>query len=173
MTIKDQFQTIKPARRLWKRGEIKSFFAIAIIIIVSGLFLQTPLVAQAGGGNSPKLKLKITVTNLDTGQVIGQRATINNNTPIQVSVKTNGINCAGAFVLSARGDTSTGAPPVVIYQSVPIIIGPAIGDNTATGETHIATDWEGGFQNYKVSAVCNGFRTKQFDSDFFEFFVRQ
>jgi hypothetical protein len=70
-------------------------------------------------------------------------------------------------VVTALG--ASGAPPSVLVQSVPFIIGPAVGSNEATGAVLQAAGVD---NDWKVTASCNGARRGQIAFAFHEFLVR-
>jgi len=113
------------------------------------------------------LEIKISVNNLDTGEPIRQRQTdVVENSEFQVTVRTNGIDCAGQIVVTALGAPTF--PPSVLVQSFDFIIGPFGGSNSALFEPLFAN----GFGNvWKISASCNGAVPQQFAFDSFEFLV--
>lgn len=112
-----------------------------------------------------RLRLRVTVRNADTGERIGWHTPL--GTPFQVTVSTNDVDCAGQFVVTALGASS--APPSVLVQVVPFIIGPAVGSNEVTGgileAAGVDNDW-------KVTASCTGARRGQIAFALHEFLVR-
>jgi len=111
------------------------------------------------------LKIKLSVENLTTAQPIRRGQTVDKDDLFQVTVTTNGVDCAGQWVVT-RPDPV--APPIIIVQVIPFIIGPTVGNNSATGFI-LAADNTG--DDYKISASCNGASPRQFHFDSFEFFV--
>jgi hypothetical protein len=109
-----------------------------------------------------RLRIGIRVTDVATGQPIGE--SVSSGTSFQVTVSTNGIDCAGQWVVTSIG--APGLPPSVIVQAVPFIVGPALGNDSAVG--FILTTSPN--NRYKVSASCNGFEVGEHDFAFFEFF---
>jgi hypothetical protein len=83
-----------------------------------------------------------------------------------VTVTTNGIDCAGQFVVTALG--APGAPPSVLVQFIAFIVGPAFGSNDATGFILVAA---GNENNFKITASCNGSRRSERAFAFSEFWV--
>lgn len=123
------------------------------------------LIPNVGGVAS--IAVSIAVADLTTGHPIVPGQTVNNGDSFQVTVTTNGTNCAGQFVVTALG--APGAPPSVLVQVVPYIVGPASGGNSVTGNTLTA----GGTGNeFKVSTSCDGVHTGQVAYSSFEFRVR-
>jgi hypothetical protein len=111
------------------------------------------------------LRLRVTVRNADTGEQIGWRTPL--GTPFQVTVSTNDVDCAGQFVVTALG--SSGAPPSVLVQAVPFIIGPGVGSNAVTGAILQAAGVD---NDWKVTASCNGAKRGQIAFAFHEFLVK-
>ena len=77
-----------------------------------------------------------------------------------ITVTTNGVKCAGQFVVSALG--GPGNAPAVLVQVVPFIIGPATGGNSVESTSLSAGVLPSGKNDFKVSASCNGARKSQF-----------
>jgi len=113
------------------------------------------------------LMIKISVENPDTGEPIRRGQTVVENSRFQVTVTSNGIDCAGQVVVTALGAPTF--PPSVLVQIEAFIIGPA-GSNSAL----FAPLFANGFGNdWKISASCNGAVPQQFAFDSFEFFVEE
>jgi hypothetical protein len=112
-----------------------------------------------------RLRLRVTVRNADTGEPIGWHTPL--GTPFQVTVFTNALDCAGQFVVTALG--ASGAPPSVLVQVVPFIIGPAVGSNEASGAILEAAGVD---NDWKITASCNGASRGQIAFAFHEFLVR-
>jgi len=122
----------------------------------------------SGLGENGSLMIKISVENLDAGEPIRQGQTVVENSQFQVTVRTNGIDCAGQIVVTALGAPTF--PPSVLVQSFSFIIGPFGGSNSAL----FAPLFANGFGNdWKISASCNGAVPQQFAFDSFEFFVEE
>jgi hypothetical protein len=168
----------------WHRGKIEmklvkylSFLVAAIVahemVYAGSEDIQDPFavamhegsIQRMGTDDDTELSISIKVTNLDTGLRIEEWETLTSVTPFQVTVTTNGLDCAGQFVVTALG--APGAPPAVLVQAVPFIIGPAVGSNSVSGEPLDS----GGDNDWKISASCNGDDPVEHDFDFFEFFV--
>lgn len=158
------------------KSMVKSFFTTAfkltlIPIILACAALITPT-ALAGGDNNPQIRIK--VTNLNTGMPIKRMDTLMDETSFQVEVINYGADCAGQFVVTALGDPNLGAPPSALVQFVSYIIGPSVDSNSATGVPLVASI--GGlddFNDWKITASCNGAKPSQRSFDFFEFFVEK
>ena len=146
------------------------------IVLVGLVGLTSLLVALQPAGRTAQasdegFRLTITVRNPDTGERIRNEARVPAGTRFQVSVTTNGVDCAGQFVVSALG--APGNPPSVLVQFVQFIVGPATGGNTVTGAPLVANALAGTSVNdWKISASCNGARREQFAHADFEFFAR-
>ncbi len=143
---------------IWAAGEYASNDS-------AGNAIWGTLISQVTVSAAPALS--VTVVDLTTGKPISSGETVANDDKFQVTVtSTNGVNCAGQWVVSALG--APGAPPAVLVQSVPFIIGPASGGNSATGSpltaNGIPNDW-------KISASCDGAEPGQFAEASLEFFV--
>jgi len=115
--------------------------------------------------------IAISVQDLTTGQPINYGETLHAVDTVQVTVTTNGVNCAGAVAVTAVG--VTGAPPEVGVVSRPFYIGAA---STEPGESFsLAPFYVGvlpnGTNDWKISASWNGANVGQFDFAKFEFFV--
>ncbi len=131
------------------------------------------LVADVSGagyfyGLAPKVPvLTTTVQDVTTGHNITSGEILTTNDNFQVTVTTHDVDCAGQFVVTALG--APGAPPSVLVQVVPYIIGPASGGGgSVTGSILNA----GGNNDWKISTSCNGAQPRQFYSSQFEFFVK-
>lgn len=127
---------------------------------------------QKPGHHQTPLKIKISVVNTATQAPIAKGAKFDASTPFQVTVTTNGVDCAGQFVVTALGDTSAGAPPAFVVQSMPFVIGAASGSNTVTGTPVSSTVTPDNSNDVKISATCNGAEPSQYSSAFEEFFVQ-
>ena len=113
----------------------------------------------------------ITVNDLTTGQPISPGQTVDAGDRFQITVTTiMGVDCAGQFVVTALG--ADGAPPSVLVQSVPFIIGPAVGSNAVTSGELTASVGSDGGNDWKVSASCNGATPNAFGFDSFDFFAQ-
>src|SRR5262249_54338694 len=124
-------------------------------------FLATPV---------PSPKVQITVADLTSQLPIRSGDTLTSSDTFQVTVTTqNGVDCAGQFIVTARGDS--GSPPSVFGQNVPFIIGPAVGSNAASGDPLTASVLSDGTNDWKISTSCNGAMPTSFGTDSFEFFV--
>lgn len=113
--------------------------------------------------------LHVTVTDVTSGQRVRSGRTFDAPFDFQVTVATDGIDCAGQFVVTALG--APGAPPSVLVQSKTFILGPAVGADTVTGETLTAWPLAGGTNRWKISASCNGTGEREIYFDAFEFQV--
>jgi hypothetical protein len=121
-----------------------------------------PVRRLAGTG----LVLEAEVIDLGTRQPITSGETISADTPFQVQVTTNGIDCAGQFVVTALGQQD--GPTAVLVQDVPFVIGPAADAKSASGEPLSAVmgnDW-------KITASCNGAQPNEKAFAFIEFFSK-
>jgi hypothetical protein len=126
------------------------------------------LAADAKTTTSSKPTISISVFDVTTGQPILQGETITAGDQFQATVTVNNdINCAGQFVVTAIG--APGAPPEVLVQLVPIIIGPAVGTNSATGGILTSNGTPGHPNYWKVSASCNGVTLNAFGFAQFQF----
>src|SRR5262245_11356436 len=104
--------------------------------------------------SSPQPVIRIAVVNLDAGRMVRDHETIPAGTDVQVTVTTNGVDCAGQFVVTALG--APGAPPATLVQVVPFVLGPGVGSNAVTGSPLDAGVVPTGRNDFKVSATCNG-----------------
>jgi len=121
--------------------------------------------------DATRLKIVIGVVDATTNRPIKSGDTIPAGHLFQVTVASNGIDCAGQLLVSALG--APAAPPSVLVQTVPFIVGPAVGGNTATGAPLTANPLGPGIANdWKISASCNGAEPKDIDFDHFELFVQ-
>src|SRR2546425_9748162 len=120
-------------RKVMRKISIVLIGLLAAVMLPSVAHMTSTALGQGIPGLG-RLRISIEVTNLDTGMPIKRRDTLTAVTPFQVTVTTNGIDCAGQFVVTALGDPSVGAPPSVLVQFIPFIIGPAVGNNSASGE---------------------------------------
>jgi hypothetical protein len=118
---------------------------------------------------TPSLTVAITVQDVTTGKPISNGETLNALDNFQVTVTTNDTDCVGQFVVTALG--APGAPPSVLVQAVPYIIGPNSGSESATGGILTAGVLPTGFNDWKISTTCNGAVRRQFAASHFEFFV--
>ena len=142
------------------------------VILCSVVFASTAV--WAGNQNDHRYrhpKIGIKVVNLDTGMPIKQYDTLNLLTPYQVTVINRGADCAGQYVVTALGDSSVAAPPSVIVQFEQFIIGPSVASKSFTGDSLPANVLPEGYNDYKVTASCNGAKPHQRSFAFFEFFV--
>jgi len=141
------------------------------VLGLAGVAALLVLAATTAFASDEGLRVTISVRNPITGERIRGEASVPAGTTFQVSVTTNGVDCAGHFVVSALG--APGNPPSVLVASVPFVIGPAVGSNTATGTTLVANALAGTQVNdWKISASCNGARREQFAHREIEFFAR-
>jgi len=115
--------------------------------------------------------LTITVSDLTTGQPIARRQTVMAGDAFQVTVSTDGSDCAGQFVVTALG--APGAPPSALVQSLPYIVGTSVGSNSVTGSTLTAGVLANGTNDWKISTSCNGAGTHEFAFGTFEFFAKE
>lgn len=135
-------------------------FSLTALLSISAL-------AQSNLGG---LGIGIRVINPYTKQNIDQGSTLSAITPFQVIVTTNGINCAGQFVITALG--APGNPPSVVVQNAPFIIGPAVNKNSVSSKTFTSDVRPDGFNDWKITASCNGAKPSASSFAFFEFFVQ-
>ena len=127
--------------------------------------LSTPVMsAQAPLPGGRHLHIDVTAFRSDTGKPLG--SSVPPGTVFQVKVATNGVDCAGQFVVTALG--APGAPPSVLVQVVPFITGPALGQNAAIGAPLTAA---GPGNAFKISASCNGARDGEHSFGFTDFKV--
>ncbi len=127
------------------------------------------LVASSGAsGRGVHPVIKISVTDITTGAPIRTRQTITAGDIFQVTVTTNGVDCAGQFVVTALGLNT----PAALVQFLAFTIGPASGNESVTGGQLTANDFNGGVNDWKISASCNGAARSQWSKDFFEFFAQ-
>lgn len=115
------------------------------------------------------LEVAISVKDVTTGKRIRSGQTLTSSDNFQVTVSTNNVDCAGQFVVTALG--APGAPPSVLVQIVPYIIGPNSGGNTVSGGILTAGVLPSGYNDWKISTSCNGARGGQFAFGHVEFFV--
>lgn len=146
----------------------KSATALTIAAVIALLPFAAAGAFAADEKTASKPNISITVLDVTTGQQISQGETITAGDEFQVTVTvTNSINCAGQFVVTAIG--APGAPPEVLVQVVPFIIGPAGGDNSATGSILTSNGTPGHPNYWKVSASCNGVGLNAFGFAQFQF----
>jgi hypothetical protein len=137
-----------------------------LLALTHGSATATP--ATAWPGQWPQIT--IAVTNLDTQRSIRRYETVPAVTPFQVSVSGNGVDCAGQFVVTALG--ASGAPPSVLVQFWPFIVGPAVGTDLSSSPALTAGVLPTGRNAFKISATCNGAALGRFAvARPFEFFV--
>ena len=145
---------------------------VQLIALLTVLVCSNPLAglnAQEKAGRPAVLFISLQVMDLTTGKVIKPGQTVTAGDQFQVIVTTNNINCAGQFVVTALG--APGAPPSVLVQVVPYIVGPFGGSNSASGEVLTANGLSGGKNNWKVTTTCNGAVPGQFAANATEFFA--
>jgi hypothetical protein len=140
----------------------------AFVLYVSSL-ASTMLAQQSSVQKPPTSFISITLQDTTTGQPITNHETLSATDNFQVTVTTNNINCAGQFVVTALG--ASGAPPSVLVQAVPYIVGPAVGTNSVSGSTLNASVLPSGYNDWKISTTCNGAERGQFAYAHFEFYV--
>ena len=136
------------------------------------LFLFLVSWGQAVGahdGKHPKLSIKI--INLSQGGQIKHRETLNTTDQFRVQVKTNGIDCAGQYVVTAIG--APGNPPSVLVTARTFTLGPFVGSNSYTGPLILtASVVPETLKNvWKISASCNASGNKHEYFAFVEFYV--
>ena len=124
----------------------------------------TPPTLLVSTGTS--LELQVLVKNATTDSVIADQAKIPAGTPYQVTVTTNEVDCAGAFVISGPG-TSGG---VALLAAQGFEIGPAAGLNSVSSSI-LTADVTADGDTVKVSATCHGRAGGVFDSARTEFSV--
>src|SRR5687768_14767799 len=88
-------------------------------------FTATVTLATRAEAGRTHLKIDLLVTNANTGQPLSGKDPLTGPVLFQVAVRTNGVDCAGDFVVTALG--AQGSPPSVLVQRVPFVIGPAVG----------------------------------------------
>jgi hypothetical protein len=142
---------------------------LAIIVYNSNDSSFTGAQTAWGGSTATRLSISATVQDLTTGKPIKRGQTVAAGDQFQVTLTTNDVDCAGQFVVTALGGSQ--APPSVLVQVVPFIVGPASGGNSATGGTLTANGFGNLPNDWKVSATCNGAVPNQFSSATFEFFA--
>ena len=162
----------------------KGLFALICVLtaLACGDGTNVPLEPRATGagaltGASPATathpKLTLTVVDVTTGLPIVSGSSVAAGHLFQVSVATNGVDCSGQFVVTALG--AIGFPPSVLVQFAPFTIGPAVGQNTASGGVLTANPLVNppnvSTNDWKISATCNAAAGGQFDSDRAEFFA--
>jgi len=146
--------------------------ALCVSLLITAMVFSTPLAglkAQAAASKPALLLISLQVMDLTTGKLINQGQTVTAGDMFQVTVSTNNVNCAGQFVVTALG--APAAPPSVLVQIVPYIIGPYGSSNSASGEPLIANGFSPGKNDWKVSTTCNGASPLQFGANAFEFFA--
>jgi hypothetical protein len=137
-------------------------FSLALIVLLS-CFVCTSRLAY--GQTNPGLALA--VEDLTTGQPISPGQTVTNMDKFQVTVTTtNGISCAGQWVVTALG--APGFPLSVLVQFQTFMIGPGTRASSFTGAQLTAN---GVPNDWKISASCNGADPGQFAEANVEFFV--
>lgn len=124
---------------------------------------------RAQAGDSPQPVIRISVANLDSGESIRDHSTVMAGTDFQVTVATNEVDCAGQFVVTARG--APGAPPSMLVQFAPFIVGPSSSANAVTTAPLDAGVLPSGVNDFKISATCNAAEAAHFASATFEFFA--
>jgi hypothetical protein len=151
-----------------RRGIVAISVAVALVAIVALLSTQVFVGTISGSSTNASATgyISIQVKNLSSGKNIPNNSNVPNGTPFQVTVTTNNVNCAGQFVVTALG--APRAPPSVLVQTVPYIVGPFGGSNSASGSPLSAS---GSGNVFKVSTTCNGAASSQFATAHFQFFV--
>jgi hypothetical protein len=127
----------------------------------------TLLLAISVSSESKHPVITISVADVTTGQSIADGDTILARDTIQVTVTTNGVDCAGQVAITALG--TTGAPPEVGVVSAPFTIGPATSESFSTFQFQAGT-LANGTNDWKISASCNGAHVGQFSFARIEFF---
>jgi Putative binding domain, N-terminal len=112
--------------------------------------------------------LTIDVKDLTTAVAIVENQSIAAGHQFQVTVRSNGVDCAGQFAVTALG--APGNSPEVLVQRVPFVIGPAT-SASVTGSPLSAGALPDGTNAWNVSASCNGATFGQFAFDTFSFSV--
>ncbi|MGA2073818.1 MAG: hypothetical protein ABSH52_09965 [Terriglobia bacterium] len=139
---------------------------IAIVVYSSDDTSDTE--AQAAWGGPAAASIALSVQDLTTGKSVVPGGTITAGDQFQVTVTAAPeFNCAGQFAVTAVG--AAGAPPSVIVQVVPFIIGPFTGTNSATGGILTSNGAQGDENDWKISASCNGGSSNSFAFSQFEF----
>jgi hypothetical protein len=143
------------------RQEIR--FLLLLMTLLPLVFISAP--SGARGQASPKLAL--TVEDLTTGQPISSGEIVANMDKFDVTVTTtNGIDCAGQWIVTALG--APGFPPSVPVQVHAFVIGPGTHTPSVTGAPLTAN---GVPNDWKISASCNAAEAGQFVEATVEFFV--
>lgn len=139
---------------------LKRVLAVAFLLVLA--------VTAVWPQENPPLRTTITVQDLTTGKPISNRETINAVDTVQITVTTNGVNCAGQVATTALG--ITGAPPEVGVVSAPFTIGPATSNSFSLSPFYVGV-LPSGKNDWKISTSCNGASREQFAFGKFEFFV--
>jgi hypothetical protein len=143
----------------------------ALVVTAGATLVLASLVTSLVAQNPPRPVLKITVSDLTTGQLIAPEQTVTAGDTFQVTASTGGTDCAGQFVVTALG--ASGAPPSVLVQFLPYIVGASVGSNSVTGGTLTASVLAIGTNDWKISTSCNAAATHQFAFSSFEFFAKE
>jgi hypothetical protein len=138
--------------------------AIAMLLFVGTASFGSD--ENAAAPSSPTIA--VTVLDVTTGQPIplGGRITAGDRFQATITV-TNNIDCAGQFVVTAVG--AQGAPPEVLVQIMPFIVGPASGGDSVTGGILTSNGTPGHPNHWKVSASCDGLASNAFGFARFQF----
>jgi len=124
--------------------------------------------AQAAWGGPAAASIAISVQDLTAGKSIVPGAAIPAGDQFQVTVTgAPEYNCARQFVVTALG-AATVAPSVLV-QLQSFIIGPAVGQNSASGGVLTSNGVTGHENDWKISASCNGSNSNSFAFGQFEF----
>jgi hypothetical protein len=132
------------------------------------VFLLVVIATTVWTQEDEPLKTTISIQDLTTGKPITNHETIHAVDTIQVTVTTNGVNCAGQIAITALG--TTGAPPEVGVVSAPFTIGPATSDSFTLSPFYVGV-LPNGTNDWKISTSCNGAVRGQFYFEAFEFYV--
>jgi hypothetical protein len=139
------------------------------LIATSVALLPSRALAMGAADHHPNIWIQ--VTDFDTGMPIKRNKTLNEVITFQVTVTNYGADCTGQFIVTALGDPAQGAPPTAAVQTWFFNIGPSMGSNSSSSEPLISSVLPDGFNDWKISASCNGAAPHQRSFDFFEFFV--
>lgn len=143
----------------------------AILLLVLLSFNSAAERGNDSSLNSQKLRLALSVQNLDADKKIWPGETLSFGTNFQVTIENNEIDCHGSWQITAVGDANTGAPPSVTVATGGLALGPSAGTSSILLPILYAGVTPDGTNNWKISTFCNGAEKKQVAFEFFEFFV--
>ena len=173
MKTRNQFKIMRLMGVLRWRNSSRQFCTIMVMGLLMSLIAASVALLPSTALAKSVVRhpnIWIEVTNLDTGMPIKRNTIINVETPFQVTVTNYGADCAGQFVVTALGAPVN--PPSVLVQYQAFIIGPSVNSKSSSGAPLIANVGPpGSFNDWKISASCNGAEPHQRSFDFFEFFV--